>query len=154
MELYSSLGGGENREEGPRRGKKDFTSANQGSLVRLDYDNSFRVPKELHHLLLRWARDPDGWPALGYYKVSSGFQYWKPRSVEPPEPPNYDINYYDRLCHVIDVLLSRPQQHCITNKYRFKMNKRQSAEDMGITKDDLSTLFEQTIKKIERLTGL
>ena len=110
---------------------------------------AYRVPHELNSLLHRWGRNQEGRPRLGFRNVSPCVGEYRAPGYQT-ERIGYDVEYYDRLCWMIDNLLNDAERMLIWNYYRRGWNKRRCARYFKLSKDSYDAYFQSLIERIIR----
>ena len=121
----------------------------EGDALKVHVD-AYRVPHELNALLHRWGRNVEGRPRLGYRNISPCVGEYRAPGYQT-ERIGYDVAYYDRLCWVIDNLLSDPHREMLWKYYRDGWKKRKCARYFRVTVEVYEDHFKALIERIERL---
>ena len=104
---------------------------------------NYRVPGEVHHILLIWGRSKYlGKPRLSYPAKAAAVGDYTEKGYKV-EPPAFDVVQFDRLCEIIDNL-PKHQQDTIRLRYREKFPRRKCIRILP----EYEKIFEKTCKRI------
>ena len=120
--------------------------------------SEYRCPDATYKLLCQWgAMAYLGAPRLGYPNQAAVVgEYLAPR-IKQDEAPTFDMDEFERLCHIIDVTLSKPKTDALLCKFRYSMKagkrftRRDSATYMGIKGGMENGVYRTAIEKYENL---
>ena len=116
--------------------------------MKVERVERYRVPAEVNYLLYKWGRaNLDQTRHLNYPKKSIPCGDFREQGYKE-ESLTYNREDYEKLCLVIDKLLSRPEQRVLECHYRHRLPVRVSAKEFKVTKQDFLNYQERVQKRV------